>query len=304
MLSLPFNSSTAVLYYSKDAFKKAGLDPNKAPKTWQDVVAAADKLKANGATCAYTSGWQSWVHLENLSAWHNLEFATRENGFAGSDAQLSFNGPLQLRHITMLADMAKKGTFTYAGRRNEPEAKFFSGECGILTSSSGALANIKKNAKFEFATATLPYHADVKGAPQNTIIGGASLWVMGGKTSGSYKGVAKFFSYLSQQDVQADWHQKTGYLPITPSAFELTKKSGFYAQNPGADVSVLQMTSKNVNAQTRGIRLGNFVQIRAMIDEELEQVWAGNKQPKAALDDAVKRGNEMLRRFEATNKAN
>ncbi len=302
MLSMPFNSSTTVFYYSKDAFKKAGLDPDKAPKTWKEVLAAADKIKASGAACAYTSGWQSWVHLENFSAWHNINFASKENGFAGTDAQLLFNSPAHVKHIDMLADMVKKGTFTYGGRKNEPEAKFYTGECAMLTSSSAALANIKKNAKFEFATSMLPYHDDIKGAPQNTIIGGASLWVMNGKTNASYKGIAKYFSFLSQAGIQSDWHQKTGYLPLTAAAFESTKKAGFYAQNPGTDISVLQMTGKPVNANTRGIRLGNFVQIRDVIDEELEAVWGGKKTSKAALDDAVKRGNELLRRFEATNK--
>jgi sn-glycerol 3-phosphate transport system substrate-binding protein len=302
MLSFPFNSSTVVMYYSKEAFKKAGLDPEKAPKTWKDVAAAADKIKASGGACAYTSGWQSWVHLENFSAWHNVNFASKENGFAGTDAQLSFNSALHARHIGMLADMVKKGTYTYAGRKNEPEAKFYNGECAMLTSSSAALANIKKNAKFEFGTTSLPYYDDVKGAPQNTIIGGASLWVMSGKTNGSYKGVARFFRFLSDQEVQSEWHKKTGYLPITPASYEFTKKSGFYAQNPGTDVSVVQMTARKVNANTRGIRLGNFVQIRDVIDEELESVWAGKKAPQAALDDAVKRGNELLRRFEATSR--
>jgi sn-glycerol 3-phosphate transport system substrate-binding protein len=302
MLSFPFNSSTTVFYYSKDAFKRAGLDPTKAPKTWKEVVAAADKLKATGEKCAYTSGWQSWVHLENTSAWHNVPFASRDNGFGGSDATLLFNSPFHVRHITLLADMAKKGTLTYGGRRNEPEAKFHSGECAMLTSSSAAQANIRANAKFDFAVSPLPYHDDVKGAPQNTILGGASLWVMGGKTNAGYKGVARFFSFLSRPELQAEWHQATGYVPITPAAYDLTRKSGFYEKNPGTDISVLQMTAKAPTANSKGIRLGNFVQIRDVIDEELESVWAGKKAPQQALDDAVKRGNELLRRFEATNR--
>jgi sn-glycerol 3-phosphate transport system substrate-binding protein len=302
MLSFPFNSSTTVFYYNKDAFKRAGLDASKPPRTWKDVAAAADKLKASGEKCGYTSGWQSWVHLENTSAWHNVPFASRDNGFAGSDATLQFNSPFHVKHVSLLADMAKKGTMTYGGRRNEPEAKFFSGECAMLTSSSAAQANIRANAKFDFGVSQLPYHDDVKGAPQNTILGGASVWVMGGKTNAGYKGVARFFSFLSKAELQAEWHQVTGYVPITPGAYDVTKKSGFYDKNPGTDVSVLQMTSKAPTANSKGIRLGNFVQIRDVIDEELEGVWAGKKAPQQALDDAVRRGNELLRRFEATNK--
>lgn len=301
MVSLPFNSSTTVFYYNKDMFTKAGLDPEVAPKTWPEVVTAAAKLKANGEKCAYTTGWQSWVQLESFSAWHNVEFASKNNGFGGLDARLKFNSPLHVRHINNLANWAKQGYFTYAGRKNEPEAKFYSGECGMLTSSSAAYANINKNAKFKFAVSALPYYSDVPGAPQNTIIGGASLWAMGGKKVEEYKAVAKFFKFLSQPEVQAKWHQETGYLPITKAAYELTKKSGFYEKNPGTDVSVKQMIVKTTD-KSRGIRLGNFAQIRTVIDEELENVWTGKKTAQQALDNAVKRGDELLVRFQKTNR--
>lgn len=301
IVSFPFNSSTTVFYYNKDMFEKAGLDPNKAPATWQEVVAAAAKLKAAGEKCGYTTGWQSWVHLESFSAWHNVEFASKGNGFGGLDARLKFNSPLHVKHIENLANWAKQGYFTYAGRKNEPEAKFYSGECGMLTSSSAAYANISKNAKFKFAVSPLPYYNDVAGAPQNTVIGGASLWVMNGKKTDEYKGVAKFFKFLSQPEVQAKWHQETGYLPITKAAYEQTKQSGFYQKNPGTDVSVQQMIVKTTD-KSRGIRLGNFVQIRTVIDEELENVWNGKKTAKEALDTAVKRGDELLTRFERANK--
>jgi len=301
MLSFPFNSSTTVFYYNKDMFTKAGMDPNKAPTTWQEVVAAAGRLKASGEKCAYTTGWQTWVHLESFSAWHNVEFASKGNGFGGLDARLTFNSPLHVRHIENLENWAKQGYFTYAGRKNEPEAKFYSGECGMLTSSSSAYGNISKNAKFKFAVAPLPYYSDVKGAPQNTIIGGASLWSMNGKKTEEYKGVARFYKFLSQPEVQAKWHQETGYLPITNAAYEMTKKSGFYEKTPGPGVAVQQMIVKTTD-RSRGIRLGSFVQIRTIMDEELESVWSGKKSAKAALDNAVLRGNELLDRFEKANK--
>ncbi|RZT41870.1 sn-glycerol-3-phosphate ABC transporter substrate-binding protein UgpB [Cupriavidus agavae] len=299
MLSFPFNSSTTVFYYNKDAFKKAGL--NEAPKTWPEVMQYSAKLKAAGVNCAYTTDWQSWVHLESFSAWHNTLFATKNNGFGGTDARLVFNSPLHVKHITNLQDMVKKGYFSYGGRKAESQAKFYNGECAMFTGSSASLANIRKNAKFQFGVAQLPYYADVQGAPQNTIIGGASLWVMGGKKAEEYKGVAKFFTFLSKPDIQADWHQATGYLPLTMEAYELTKKSGYYDKNPGADVSVQQMIVKTTD-KSRGVRLGNLVQIRTVIDEELEAVWAGKKEPKAALDAAIARGNEQLERFQKTAK--
>lgn len=303
MLSMPFNSSTPVLYYNKDAFAKAGIDPARVPTTWADVGNAAKKIKDSGALpCGYTTAWQSWVQLENMSAWHNVAFATQDNGFRGANAKLEFANPVLVKHVSMLAEWAKDGRFTYAGRTTQPEAKFYGGECGMLTTSSAAYANIKRNAKFAFGIAPLPYHADVKGAPQNSIIGGASLWVFSGKPKGDYKGVAKFFTFLSSPAIQAEWHQGTGYVPITKAAYELTKKQGYYQKNPGTDVAIEQLLLKNPTKTSKGIRLGNFVQIRNIIDEELEAVWAGKMDAKSALGEATKRGNEELRKFERANR--
>jgi sn-glycerol 3-phosphate transport system substrate-binding protein len=301
MMSMPFNSSTTIFYYNKDAFKAAGLDPEKAPKTWAEVALAAAKLKASGHACPFTTSWISWTQLESFSAWHNVEFATKGNGMNGTDARLTFNGPLQVRHIQDLENMAKQGLFVYKGRENKADTTFPSGECAMLTGSAGLLGAIKKNAKFSYGVAPLPYYQDVPGAPQNTVIGGASLWVMSGKPADHYKGVASFFNYLSSPEVQSESHKRTGYLPITTAAFKLTEQSGFYKQNPGADVAVSQMIRKTTD-KSRGIRLGNFLQIRTIIDEELEQVWAGKASAKEALDKAVARGNEQLEKFQAANK--
>ena len=298
LVSMPFNSSTPVLYYNKEAFKKAGLDPNRPPKTWDDVRVYAEKLKASGMSCGFTTGWQGWIQLENYSAWHGLPFASENNGFDGLDAKLEFNKPLQVAHIKFLQDMAKQGTFTYVGRKDEAVSKFYSGDCGILTNSSGSLATIRKYAKFDFGTGMMPYDASVKGAPQNAIIGGASLWVLAGKDPNVYKGVAKFLAYLSSPAVAAKWHEDTGYLPVTTAAYDLARSQGFYDKNPGADTAIKQMLNKPPLPYTKGLRLGNMPQIRTVVDEELEQVWAQKKTPQAALDSAVNRGNELLRRFQ------
>jgi sn-glycerol 3-phosphate transport system substrate-binding protein len=302
MLSMPFNSSTPVLYVNKDAFKKAGLNPDQAPKTWKEFAIVAGKLKASGQACVYTTGWPSWVHVENFSSWHNLPIGTKENGIAGMDTEFTINSPAHVRHIEMLAGFAKNGWFTYSGRRNEGEARFFSGECAMVTSSSAAQANIRRNAKFDFSVNFLPYHDDIKGAPQNSIIGGATLWVMSGKKPAEYKGVTKFFTYLSSVEVQAKWHQDTGYVPITNAAAEATKKAGYYEKNPGTDVALRQLNNKTPTANSKGLRFGNFVQGREVIEEEMELVFAGKKDAKSAMDSAVKRGNEILRRFQAANK--
>ena len=301
MLSFPFNSSTTVLHYNKDALKAAGVDPNSPPKTWSEVALVAAKLKASGHKCPFTTSWQSWTQLESFSAWHNVEFATKGNGFGGLDTRLAFNTPLHVRHIENLANMSKQGLFVYKGRGNAADATYVSGECAMTTGSSALYGNTKRNAKFAFGISSLPYYHDVPGAPQNTVIGGASLWVMSGKKAEEYKGVAQFFAFLSKPEEAAKSHQRTGYLPLTKASYELTEKSGFYKANPGTDVSVEQMIRKTTD-KSRGIRLGNFVQIRTIVDEEMEQVWGGKKSAKEGLDAAVKRGNEQLERFQKANK--
>jgi sn-glycerol 3-phosphate transport system substrate-binding protein len=301
LVSMPFNSSTVVMYYNKDAFKKAGLDPETPPKTWQDLAADTKKLKAAGQECGYTTSWPSWVQLETFSAWHNVPYATKDNGFGGLDARLAINSPLHQRHLEFLAQMAKDGEFMYGGRGDDPNALFISGKCAIITGSSGLRANVAKNAKFSFGTAPLPYYADVKGAPQNTIIGGASLWVFANKKPEVYKGVTKFFKYLATPEVAARWHQQTGYVPTTKAAYELTEKSGYYTQNPGTDVGVKELNVQTT-AQSRGVRLGFLPQIREVEDAEIERVISGKETAKEGLDNAAKRGNELIEKFEKSVK--
>ncbi|HWD57700.1 MAG TPA: sn-glycerol-3-phosphate ABC transporter substrate-binding protein UgpB [Stellaceae bacterium] len=298
MLSLPFNSSTPVVYWNKDAFKKAGLDPDKPPKTWPETFEAAKKLRAAGQPCGFTSAWVSWVQIENFSAWHNIAIGTKENGLAGTDTELEINNPTVVRHIANLAEAEKDKTFDYGGRETQPEPKFISGDCGMIQDSSAAYGMFKAGAKFEWGVTQLPYYPDVAGAPQNSIIGGASLWVMAGKKPEQYKGIAKFFNYLSGTPVQEWWHEQTGYLPITKAAYDKTKADGFYDKNPGTEIAILQMTGKPPTANSKGLRFGNMVQIRDVIAEDLEGAFAGKTTAKAALDDAVSRGNALLRQFQ------
>jgi len=299
MLSFPFNSSSMVMWVNKDALAKAGIAA--IPKTWPEVFDAAKKLKAAGfATCGFSTGWTTWANLEQLSAWHNVPLATKANGLDGFDTELKFNGPLQVRHLENLVELQKDKTFDYSGRTNTGEGRFTSGECPIFLTSSAFFGNVKANAKFAFAAAPMPYYPDVQGAPQNSIIGGASLWVMGGKKADEYKGIAKFFTFLSDTDRQAKLHIESGYLPITKAAYDKVKASGFYKDNPDRETPLLELTNKEPTENSRGLRLGNMVQMRDDWSEEIEAALAGKKTAKQALDDAVTRGNQTLRQFERT----
>ncbi|MBD3662411.1 sn-glycerol-3-phosphate ABC transporter substrate-binding protein UgpB [Sulfitobacter aestuariivivens] len=302
MLSLPFNSSTPVLWVNRDAFEAAGVDPDTDLSTWQKVGETLDALKAGGEDCPLVTAWQSWIHLENFSAYHDVPFASKDNGFAGTDTELMLNGEAQVAHLTAMGQWAQDGKFIYTGRRNEGGANFRSGECALFTESSAGYAGIKAEAQFDFDVRPLPYWEGVGNSPQNTIIGGASLWVLEGHEAEEYKGVGEFLAYLSSSDVQAQWHQDTGYLPITSEAGDATRAAGFYDENPGTDIAVIQMTAKEPTANSKGLRLGSFDQIRGIIDEELEAIWAGDKSAQEAMDSAKERGDALLRRFESANK--
>ena len=301
MISMPLNSSTTIMYYNKDVFKKAGLDPEKPPKTWAELRTMAKQIvDSKAATCAFTTSWLTWAQFENFSAIHNVPLATKANGMQGMDAELKINSDLHIRHMQTLVDMQKEGSFKYGGRDAAPDSLFPSGECAIIHASSGTRARIINEAKFAWGAAMLPYYDDVPGAPKNSIIGGASLWVMTapGRTVDEYKAIGEFFRYISQPEQDAKWHQATGYLPITLGGFERSKADGFYQKNAGADIPYLQLTRTQPTENSMGLRLGDMPAIRVIIYEEMEKAFQGQQTVKAALDSAVKRGNELLRAFE------
>ena len=299
MLSFPFNSSSTVMWLNLDALKKAGVD-QATLKTWPGVFDAAKKLHATSPTCGFSNAWASWVLIEQFSSWHNIPIGTKANGLDGFDTKLEFNTPAHEKLLATLAELQKDKTYDYSGRANSGEGRFTSGECPIFLTSIGFYGNVKANAKFAYTAAPMPYYPDVKGAPQNSIIGGASLWVMGGKSAAEYKGVAKFLSFLSETDRQIELHKKSGYLPITKAAYAKVKGEGFYKENPILEVPLLELTNKEPTENSRGLRFGNMVQMRDVWSEEIEQALAGKKTAKQALDAAVERGNAMLRQFERT----
>lgn len=304
MLSFPFNSSTPIMYYNRDMFEEAGLDPEQPPQTWQDVADFSRQIvDAGAASCGFTTSWPSWVMLENFSAWHNVPLGTLENGFGGLETELTFNNELVARHWDNLHDWQEEGVFKWGGPGSGPDSEplFYSQDCAIFFGSSASRADVAANSEFDVGFGMQPFYDDVDGAPQNSIIGGATLWALQGHSEEEYAAVAAFFEYLSQPEVQAQWHQQTGYLPITQAAWDLSKEQGYYEENPGADISLEQMTLNEPTENSKGLRFGNFVQIRDIISEEMEAVMTGDKSGQEAADDAVERGNVLLRDFEAAN---
>jgi sn-glycerol 3-phosphate transport system substrate-binding protein len=301
LYSMPFNSSTAILYYNKSIFRKAGLDPEKAPTTYEEIEKYGKACVLSGATkIGFTVAWPSWTLMENMHAWHDQPFADQENGFAGLATQLKINGRLGGQILDLLSRWKDQGIFAYSGRGSKGDQPVINGEAAIGLASTALVGTLTKTAKFEWGTGNLPR---IAGYPVgNSIIGGASLWVMKGHKPEEYKAVAKFLEFLGKPEQQAWWHAQTGYLPVSNSALKALTATGHFKKNPNMWTAFAQITKGKTTKNSQGIRLGNLAAIRDVIEGEMENVVAGKKTSQQGLDDAVKKSNELLKEFAAMYK--
>ena len=286
LLALPLGRATPVLYFNRDAFRVAMLDPAKPPATWYDMVPTLAALVSAGSDCALTMAWPASTLLENMAAWHNQAFATD---------RLMFNNRLAVRWVSTLATWQKSGYFSYAARRGEAEARFLAGECALLAASSANYDELRRRAKFDLGISQFPYYDDFDGAPLNTLGTSSGFWVMAGRPAADYAGVERFLAFFARPEVQAEWHQKTALVPLSAAAYEITRKAGFYKNNPGHEIAVRQLLVRGT-PNWKSLRLGQFPKLRSIIDEELESVWQGRKSSLDALNHAVARGNALLDR--------
>ncbi|MBI2306704.1 MAG: extracellular solute-binding protein [Rhodocyclales bacterium] len=284
LIALPLAMSTPVLYYNKTAFRKAGLDPNKPPKTWWEVQDAAGKLFDAGMRCPYTSSWPAWVHIDNTTALNGGDIS-------GPKGVLAFNGLVQVKHIALLASWHKSFYFKYFGRRDEADRHFAAGECGMLTSGSSVAATLRESPALDVGVAPLPYYDDVYGAPKHALADGASLWIGEGKKAAEYKAAAKFVSYLVTPEMQVEVTKMGGYLPMTSVARAVVDSKLLGDDLAGLKVAYAQLKQEGA---THPLRVSQIEPVRIIVEEELEAVWAGRKPAKEALDTAVLRGNAVL----------
>lgn len=284
MVALPLMYSTPVLFYNKNAFRKANLDPEQPPKTWFEMQGVLDKLQDAGYSCPYTSSWPVWVHIDNVSAVSGVP-ATNDKGL------LTFNGLPQVKHVAMMATWQKAGYFRSFGRRNEASARFNEGECAMITTDSREHSDFREAKGVELGVAPLPYHDDVYGGRQGSLADGASLWIGAGRSAAEYKQAAKFVAYLLTPEMQVEMMRVYGQLPLTASA---RAASGSKLLQDGDRTLQVAGASLKGNGGKPALRVANVDAVRIIANEELEAVWADKKPAKAALDTAVNRGNAIL----------
>jgi sn-glycerol 3-phosphate transport system substrate-binding protein len=346
LVSMPHNSSSAVMWVNLDAFEKAGLSTTELPKTWAEIRAAAQKIKAtNAAEIPISTAWPTWVMFEQMSSMHDVGLATKANGFEGLDAEMNLAAPIFTKHTNMLLEMQREGLFVYGGRDADGFASFPAGKAAMSFNSSAGRAQVQREAKFRWASVMLPYHGDWSGlngpsareqeieavlradlagmapdaalaalrrakaastqaGPRNGVIGGASLWTLTARnrTAEEYRGVAEFYRFISDVEQDKWWHHVTGYVPLTLAAYEASRAEGFYTQNPGTDAAIIQLSRAEPTPNSQGFRLGGFVEIRNIIQEELERGFQGQQNTETLLANANRRANVVLRNFERANR--
>ncbi|MFH1803569.1 MAG: extracellular solute-binding protein [Pseudomonadota bacterium] len=298
MIGMPFNSSTPLLYFNKDALAKAGVE---APKTWQEFEEIAPKLKEAGYE-GLAQSHSPWIFFENFMSRHNLQMATANNGYDSTDAKLLYNNDELKAHWQKVKEWKDAGYYGYYGRAwGANQDAFLQQKVAMWIGSSGSFGGLRQSAQFDFGTSTLPYWEGVGEAPKSTFIGGGSLFAFAGHTDEQYAGVAKFFEFLTKPETQYYWHKETGYVPITNAAYELAKKDGYYKESPDAEIGILQLSEEGGD-WTKGYRLGFYVQIREVIYREVDRMMNGEATIDQAFETIESEGNDLLVRFHDTYK--
>jgi len=304
MWSFPYNSSTALLYWNKDAWAKIGK--TKGPETieeWFDDIRA---MKKAGVECGFAFDYDTWMPLEQFSAIHNLPIATKNNGYDGLDAELIFN---KTKFADYMKDWKKLLDEGAARIQTAQTGKtiiqaFTDGTCASMLSSVANHGVVGSTAKpgLNWGVTKLPVYKDFK--RHNSLVGGASLWLLQGKSKPEYEAAAAYIQFLLQPKEEQWFADVTGYIPVTNTGYKAMVDSGFYTdpKRQGREIAIESLTFTPPTPVSRGIRLGNFTQIRAEIRSELEAAFTGKKEMQAALDEAAARSNQILRRFEQTFK--
>ncbi len=290
LYSMPFNSSTAMLYYNKDAFEKAGL--TSPPTTWAEVEEMGLKIVNSGAADhALSFGWPAWI-IEQMFAYHNELYANNGNGREGMADEIYINNEFGKKVLGTWTDLVEKDVIAYGGREYKANQDFLAGKVAMLIQSTSSLSSIEKSANFEVGTSFLPRFEEY--GLGNSVIGGASLWVMKGHPKEEYDAVVEFFKYLNKAEVAVQWHKDTGYFPCTNSALKVLMDENWFSNSPNYVTAFLQILSGVSTTASNGVLLGNFVDIRDITDTAVERAFTGLASPEKALDDAAAEINSVL----------
>jgi sn-glycerol 3-phosphate transport system substrate-binding protein len=298
MIGMPFNSSSPIMYYNVQALEAAGVTP---PATWEEFQDVTAPALVEAGYIPLAQSHLPWIFTENFFSRHNLPFATNNNGYDGIDTQILVNNPAIRAHFTALTDWQERGFFEWYGTGwGDNQTPFEEGKVAIWLGSSGSFGGLSQlDLPFDFSAGFLPYWEAVTTAPTQTFIGGASLFAMAGKSDAENAATAAFFEYLTSPEVQYMWHRETGYVPITTAAYDMAKADGHYDRFPAAEVGIQQLSLPSGD-NTRGYRMGFYVQIRDVMNREYGRILTGETSVEDAFNSIETEANELLSRFAQT----
>ncbi len=298
MIGMPFNSSSPIMYYNVQALEAAGVTP---PVTWEEFQDVTAPALVEAGYIPLAQSHLPWIFTENFHSRHNLPFATNNNGYDGIETEILVNNPAIQAHFTALSDWQERGFFEWYGTGwGDNQTPFEEGNVAIWLGSSGSFGGLSQlDLPFDFSATFLPYWEAVTTAPTQTFIGGASLFAMAGKSDAENAATAAFFEHLTSPEVQYMWHRETGYVPITTAAYELAQADGHYERFPAAEVGIQQL-SLPAGDNTRGYRMGFYVQIRDVMNREYGRILTGETSVEDAFNTIETEANELLARFAQT----
>ncbi|KEO82199.1 ABC transporter substrate-binding protein [Tumebacillus flagellatus] len=301
LYSMPFNSSNPILYYNKDAFKEAGLDPNQPPKTWAEVNEDAKKLtKKTGGGQTERYGMSMAIYgwfFEQYMANQLQLYANNGNGRQGRATQAVFNNDAGVAFVDWWKQGVDSGTFGNFGRKTaDTQAAFAAGKTAMFIDSTAAVRGVVDGAqgKFEVGTAELP---KTDGAPGGVIIGGGSMWIMKDQPEAKQKAAWEFIKFMADPKTQAVWHTATGYFPIRTKAYDVQELKDFDAKYPQFQTAVNQLHNTKPSEATSGAVIGVFPEARATVETTIEDVLLGKKTTKDSLDGAAQKVTDALGKY-------
>ncbi|HPE69972.1 MAG TPA: ABC transporter substrate-binding protein [Thermotogota bacterium] len=300
LYSMPFNSSTAILYFNKELFEKAGLDTTNPPGTFAEIMEAGKKLVDSGVCAGGISfGWPAWI-FEQMHSYHGFFYSNNENGRTGRSTEVFFNQPFGVDVMAEWIRWAQAGVFLYGGREYDANQAFLTGQIAMLIQSTSSVGSIEAKANFPVGTTFLPR---LEGYPRgNSVIGGATLWTMKGHSDEEYDAIWKFYEFLTRTDMSTKWHKETGYFPSTNDGVKKLMNEGWFSTNPNHLTAFLQILSGQKMPESQGVVLGNFVTIRDIVDSAVETAvqYKGSDPEKEAqriLDEAAAKTNQVLKDY-------
>ncbi|WP_112313367.1 extracellular solute-binding protein [Pseudogemmobacter bohemicus] len=297
-IGMPFNSSAPIMYLNTEAFAKAGVE---APKTWAEFEAVAPKLKEAGYI-PLTASQLTWMFFENYYSRNNVQMASNVNGYDGFDGtELRATAPEMIAFWNRVKTWHSEELFGFYGAGWADNQKpFEEGKVAMWIGSSGSFGGLSKTATMPFSATLMPYDETVADGNKSTFIGGAALFAMAGKPDDQNKCSADFFSFLTSTEIQAFYHQATGYVAITKAAYEKSKADGWYEKNPVAEVGIQQLMLPQ-GEWSKGYRLGFYPQIRVIEEREFNKIFSGETTVEDAFKAIETEGNALLARFAKTS---